>query len=538
MQIRLIFGSRILALILLFVFGTPYAAECTVKVTLYGGAQTISGSMAIVEADQNRIIIDCGAFFPEGTEPLKHREEKANSLNQNIPASAINAQAVILTHAHIDHTGRLPLLCKSGFQGKILMTQASAALSAVMLRNQIRYDENEKRNWIWSSKEEAKLKYPLKVHWVKTCPELKKIKDANIASGKDLIQVRREIHARLSDARDLLPCKTCAKIETEPLLNRITIFKAETEYRINDALSFFAVPAGHIPGAVSLVIDIKTRTGAYRIGFSGDVGSGGTPLLVPPKKMKDLDAVFIENTYPEARKKEPEKSIGAFNSYVYERLSKGGSVLIPAYALDRTQQVIYQLSNKGNLPDAALLFSLSSTANEISDLYRNNPGWFAVNDLNSRLMPSHLKEGFMEFPGFNKITRPSVIIATGVIINGAFKDQTIGPFLTDPKNSIVFVGYEDPDTPQGQLKAGKNFIAINGRKALVSAEVRDFGGFSGHADASQMDQWLSALAKGTTRIFLIHGEKQGLEKRLNDLKRSGWRNAIIPKYGESIEISN
>ena len=528
---------------LVFIFGTSgiYLTRWTAKddiiiVTAHGAAGQVSGSLFHIEYGSNSILVDIGLFYPDGEGTYEERQLLAEKENRYLPVDARSVDAVILTHAHLDHIGRLPMLIRKGFSGRIFLTDATRNLLDIMLLSQIRY-ENNVRNWEYSvnSVREGSTGKFVTAHW-NICQWQSRISQRNKRTYRGTI-----LNAENRIGIQLSPCNVCAADALKILYDRVIFVSLEYDelFSINRNVDIMLVDAGHIPGSASVLLRMNNdQNSSVRLLLSGDIGSSNSILQYGPEPVPPADHIWVEATYGGAiRDFDLDSEIRKFQEDIARVVSGGGLAWIPAFALDRTQKVLYIIEDgmeKGIIPSETRVMVPSPTANQFTRKYLQEferpTNWFKSDIYErSRIFPKHGTRLVDEFD------MPTILITTSGMMDSAFSLGLIRDLLIRPTTTVFIVGYQDPDTPGGQLLSGSK-IEWEDMKIHVSANVERYGFFSAHADARETVEWLSNQNRYETNIYLIHGDKSSLEAQRYYLEENDFLNVMIPARGEKIVI--
>ncbi len=486
--------------------------EPAVYVTSYGAAGRVSGSLHMLKTKGSIGFIDCGNFYPEGEGSYEERLEKARKLSSKLPVKASKVDYVILTHAHLDHIGRLPLLVKEGFQGKIYVTPGTAKLMYHMLRSAVRYSPLS-RKWVYSKnslKKSRKGRKILTAHW-NHCEYQNKIRRKKTFRGTlDALEEKLDVH--------ISPCKECAAMERDRIMNLVDVVPPGEVFKPTPNTTATFVPNGHIPGSASVFMSVSHEGKGKTLLFSGDVGKKEDILQKTPLPLPKADFVWFESTYGDHVR---DHSVGkyTFRAHVRTELEKGRVVWIPAFALDRTQKVLYALAGINMWMEVDVP---SPLANAINEIYRKEHqtkqyGWFRPEVYEERLFPYYGSSKPDEF------IDPKVVITTSGMMDTGYSESLLGYLLPREDVSIFLVGYQDPGTPGGQLEAGKQIVKWKGKTYMVNASVFSYHFFSAHADMNDALYLLKRQDKKHSRIHLIHGEPEALQKRKRKLLEKGFR---------------
>jgi len=542
--------------------------------TVYGAAGEVAGSMSVLDTGNARWMIDCGSPAPEREEDKEKRLEPDAKPSAGLPVDGRSIAAVFITHAHTDHVGRLPLLVEGGFRGPLYLTDATAELLPIMLRMQVRYDEGRSRSWVWSKQafERARSgERPVTVHWHAGCPYRNAISQANLQSARVSFHELATRFEREDRAVEATLCRRCTDEEVASIValcRRVGYGKA---MKIAPGVSVTLREAGHIPGSASVLFEVQVGDKKRRVLFSGDVGNDLSPLLAGPQPAPEVDAAFIETTYgPTFRDPSVKEERAQFRRSVAEVVGRGHVAWVPAFALDRTQKILYELhlaQQEGTLSQRVPIYCTSSTALEITAIYRQHrqDGWFrdAVAGDSSAWSP----EGLRKSGGLPKnLPHPSVLLTTSGMLDNGPSRTLVSRLVPEKSTTIFLVGYQDPASPGGMLMKAAGLLRegtrdeassprpaaatpaqglpkqpvvpvleLDAQRIPVRAAVQYYRCFSAHGDARDMDAWLSKIDR-TATVVLVHGGTWELSTRAEQLLKQGWRNVRIAKPGEPIDL--
>ena len=462
----------------------------SIRLSFYGAAGQVTGSMHLLEAAGGRFLLDAGLF--------QGRRSETHALNLKLPFDARRVDGVVLTHAHIDHSGRLPLLVRDGFHGPIHTTPATRDLCAVMLP------------------------------------------DAAHIQEKDFEFLERRGKAAGEQSRPLYTMADA--IATQELMVGVPYHRI-THLRKHLALEF--LDAGHILGSASVDIRI-TEAGNHRLVFSGDIGRSGLPIIRDPQPPSGpIDTLIIESTYADRSHESVADAEAKLGEAVRRVAARGGKVLVPAFALGRAQEVIYslhQLWRSGKIPQIPIYVD-SPLAVDITTVFRMHPEVF---DQREHLVTAESK--LFDFPliryirsvedskSLDSSNGPAVIIAASGMAEAGRILHHLAHGVGDHRNLVLIVGYQAEHTLGRRIQEGASPVKIFGDEYEVRAEVETIGGYSAHADKSELLAWVRRLGGPIKRAFVVHGESGPLEAMAKLLREAGVRDVRVPKHGETFDL--
>jgi metallo-beta-lactamase family protein len=463
------------------------------RLTFWGAARTVTGSAHLVEFEGGRVLLDCGLFQGPRAE--------ARRINRTFPVDPTRVDAVLLSHAHIDHSGLLPAFQRDGFRGKVFATHATEDLCGAMLRDSAFIQEKD-------------------VEWVNRRERRK---------GADRI----EPLYRMEDAEAVL--EQFHGVDYDAPFSPLP--GLEVEYR----------DAGHILGSATMVLTIREGNRTVKLGFTGDVGRAGRPILRDPQKMADCDYLITESTYGGEVHEPPDQAKDRLAEVVGRTASRGGKVIIPAFAVGRTQEIVHrldELSNEGRLPPIPV-FVDSPLAVNVTDIFRHHPECF---DEEMRAYLQHDPHPF----GFGRLTYirdveeskrlndsrlPMVIISASGMAEAGRILHHLRNNITNPRNTILIVGYCAEHTLGKRIVDREPEVKIFGEPYPLKAEVEVMNSYSAHADEPELLDFIGRLDRQRLRkVFLVHGEPSRQIALSNALEEAGYRDVAIPERGESYEL--
>ncbi len=465
-----------------------------IKLTFLGAAQNVTGSRYLVETESTKFLVDAGL----------HQEHELLGRNwESLPIPPQNLDAVLLTHAHVDHCGLLPKLVKDGFRGSIYCTAATADITEIMLLDSGKLQE-----------EDAEFK-----------------KKRHEREGRRGPYPEIPLYT-VEDARESLPLFSPVPYEQTA--------------QIGEGVEATFYDAGHVLGSAMVVVGVKQGKNIRKIIFPGDIGRWGKPILRDPTSFEDADYVLVESTYGDRLHERTEDMAARLADVINATARVGGNIVVPTFALERAQEVLYYLNAlllEDRIPHIAV-FVDSPMAVRITEVFKHHPGLF------DREMVKLLRRGTspFDFPGLHLVKtvdeskainhiRGTVIImaGSGMCTGGRIKHHLVNN-ISRKASAILFVGYQARGTLGRHIADGATRVRIFGRKRPVKARVVQLDGFSAHADRDELLRWLSSFQRPPRRLFVTHGDVDTVE-RFADLVKSktGWE-VTTPAYKEEITL--
>jgi metallo-beta-lactamase family protein len=463
------------------------------RIHFLGAARTTTGSMYLLELNGQRILLECGLFQGRRGESIER--------NRTFPFDPRNINAVLLSHAHIDHCGNLPNLCRQGFEGNIYCTFATRDLASVMLEDSA---EIQRDDAAFVSKKRAKRGLP-----------------------------------------PVEPLYTA--IDAEKAVRQFVALNYDRPFNVADGLTVTFRDAGHILGSAQVVLDVRENGRKFRYLFSGDVGRGNDDILRDPEPVQEVDYLQVESTYggrEHVSKPHANEEVG---QVVRETLAKNGKVIVPAFSVGRTQQMVYalhQLTLAGQLPRVPIFVDSPLSVNA-TEIYRLHPECF--NDRIYRFLRERENPFGMENLTYirevahsmklNELRDPAIIIsASGMAEAGRIRHH-LANNIGNPKNLILFIGYCAEHTLGAQILSGANPVNIFGEPFPVRARIVSLDSFSGHADKNELRRYVERTEGDIKKIAVIHGEESQALAFGETLRstRPGTE-VVVPVYQQVLEI--
>jgi metallo-beta-lactamase family protein len=452
----------------------------TPSLTFLGAAGTVTGSRFLVESDGARILVDAGLY--QGERDLRRRNWA------DFPVAPTTIDSVVLSHAHLDHCGYLPKLVRDGFRGPILCTPDTAALAEIVLRDSAFLQEE----------------------------------DAEFANRNGFSKHQPALP--LYDTADV--------VRTLPLL---TLVEYGEEVPIGSDAGVRLGPAGHILGSSTVVVDVA----GTRVQFSGDLGRPSHPLLLPPEDPSAVDSLVVESTYGDRAHPGPDD---LFAEAIRRTVGRGGTVLIPAFAVDRTELVLMRLRRlreAGEIPEVPVYVDspMALKALRIYQRATSRPG--------SRMRPEvtadqldpgdlHMITDASGSERLNSPAHPCIIVSASGMASGGRVVHHLRHQLPDARNTVVLTGFQANGTRGQQLVDGARQVKVHGRYVPVRAEIVQDSTFSVHADADELVAWVARAERPPRVVYVVHGEPKPSAHLAERINRELDLCAVVPRLGERV----
>ena len=459
--------------------------------SFWGAAGSVTGSKYLIESDRARVLVDCGLF--QGPHELRDRNWQEPPFN----AAAVNT--VLITHAHIDHTGYLPRFVRHGFRGPVYCTHGTAELMRVLLPDSARLQE-----------EEADYRNRHKI--TKHLPALPLYTEEDARETLKLLQVVPNNGTETKVARDIT-----------------------AEFRI----------AGHILGSSQVLVHVNSDSGPVRVLFSGDLGKYDQPIIRDPVAPPACDYLLIESTYGD-RLHDVEEPKAALERIINDAAQHGGAILIPAFAVGRAQEIVYfirELEDEKRIPILPVCvdspMAAAATRAYAKDKEEQDEEYAAA----LKTTPTPLQTHSMlacntrdESKRINVMEGSRIIISASGMMNGGRVLHHALRLLPDENATVVFVGYQAAGTLGRRVADGEKQVKVLGQWIPVKCKIEKFGGFSAHADWKEVIRWLEGMPSAPKRVFVTHGEPDSAEAMAKHIReRFGWQ-IEVPQYGEKMEL--
>lgn len=465
------------------------------RIHFLGATRTTTGSMYLIEVNEQRLLLECGLFQGKRAESIER--------NRSLPFDATQIDAVILSHAHIDHCGNLPTLCRQGFTGNIYCTFATRDLASIMLEDSAHIQQADAE---YISQKRAKQKLP---------------------------------------AVEPLYSAT----DAEKAIRQFVTLSYDRPILVADGVTVTFRDAGHILGSAQVVLDIQEKGRRFRYLFSGDIGRGHDDILRDPEPVENVDFLQIESTYGGREHSAKSNANAEVARLVQETLQNKGKVIIPAFAVGRTQQIVYtfhQLTRAGQLPPTPIFVDSPLSVNA-TEVFRLHPECFnesIYKFLREKANPfgmenlTYIREVAQSMK-LNDLKDSAIIIsASGMCEAGRIRHHLKNHIGTG-NNLILFIGYCAENTLGAQILSGQPAVNIFGEPHAVRAKITAIDSFSGHADRNELKRYVERLTGEIRKISVIHGEESQALAFAETLRTMKPRTEVlVPEYKQVVEFGH
>lgn len=463
-----------------------------IKLSFFGAAKNVTGSRYLLETNNTKILIDCGMY--------QERDYRGRNW-EPFPVDPSTIDAVLLTHAHVDHCGFLPKLIHDGFRGDIYCTPATAEIAQIVLMDSAKIQVED-------------AKYKKKRHQ----------RESRVGPYPHIPLYT------IDDAR-----------ETIKLLCKVK-YKNKVDITNNIEATYY--DAGHILGSAMIKIIVKDGDEKRSILFSGDIGRPDKVILRDPTVFEEADYVIMESTYGNRYHQEIDDIDDSLEEVINETHQAGGNIIIPSFAIERSQELLYELNlllMENRIPPL-LVFVDSPMANRVTKVFRDHPELFdeemadLLEDNQSPFAFGNLKyvNTVQESKAVNNIRGTSIIIAGSGMCTGGRVKHHIANNITNPASTLLFVGYQAVGTLGRIILDGAEEIRLFGKKFPMKMKVKRIEGFSAHAGKDELFEWVTNIKKAPRRVFITHGEEKAAEHFSKYLhEKTGW-NTFVPEYKDEV----
>ncbi len=463
-----------------------------------GAARQVTGSSHLLTLDNGyKILLDCGLFQGSYAADL--------IANSELLFDASKIDCVVLSHAHMDHSGRLPFLVKKGFRGKIHSTHATRSLCAIMLL------------------------------------------DGAFIQEKDAEYFNKKHQGKHGDTEVPMQEPLYTTEDVDLTMNLFLSYPYDKWNQICDGVKILYTDAGHILGSAAVALEIEENGKKTIFGFTGDIGRPNRPILRDPQPLPDCDYLICESTYGDRKHESLPNEMDRFLEVIrHTCIDKKGKLIIPAFSIGRTQEIVYMLdqaSNAHRLPPIKVYVD-SPLAVNATTVFGSHPECFD-NELSKYILKDDNPFGFNDLiyirdveqsKALNTSKEPCIIISASGMMNAGRVKHHLANNIEDNKNTILIVGYCSPDTPGGILRSGATGIKLYGQYKTIRAQIEIMDSFSAHGDRDEMRDFIQNQKSRLKKLFLVHGEYDTQQSWKNFLVQNGFKNIEIPEKGSVIEL--
>jgi metallo-beta-lactamase family protein len=464
------------------------------KIQFLGAARTVTGSMHMLTINGHRLLLDCGLF--------QGRRQESFERNRNLPFDPAGVDAMILSHAHIDHSGNIPTLVKNGYQGNIYATSATRDLCSAMLRDAAYIQEHDAA---YVNKKRAQTGEP---------------------PVEPIYTVTDAVNS----------------------LQHFVSVGYERSFAVAPGVTATFYDAGHILGSAIVDLDVEEGDRRFRFAFSGDLGRRDLPILRDPTYIEPVDYFITESTYGDRLHAPPGEAELELRRVVNETYQRGGKIIIPAFSVGRTQEIVYalhRLSNARKIPDLAI-FVDSPLSTNVTEIFRLHPECYDQ-ETHDFLSTSGDRDPFgfyrlryirevEDSKALNFLREPAVIIsASGMCENGRILHH-LKNNIEDARNTVLIVGWQAPHTLGRRLVERQPTVRIFGQEYALRATVEVINGFSAHADRDELLDYASHLNGRLKHVFVVHGEEEASLALAEGIREQGVPHVLVPEPGQEVEI--
>jgi metallo-beta-lactamase family protein len=459
-----------------------------------GAAQTVTGSMHLLEVNGVRILLDCGLF--------QGRRQESFDRNRNLPFDARGIQAMILSHAHMDHSGNIPSLVRRGFEGHIYATSATRDLCAALLMDSANIHESD-------------AAYINKKHRQRGQPPVE-------------------------------PLYTIA--DAQASLKHLVSLEYGHSFDVAPGVRVSFLDAGHILGSALTVLDVAEGSRAFRLCFTGDLGRSGMPILRDPDHVRGVDYLITECTYGNRSHETLAEAARRLCDIVRETQKHGGKVIVPAFAVGRTQDIVYDLHKliEGGCVPGLPVYVDSPLAVNVTEIFRLHPECYDEemarflqrNDDPFGFYRLRYTRSVEDSKALNVLPDPCVIISASGMCEAGRILHHLKNNIGDPRNTVLFVGYQAPNTLGRKIVDGWKKVPIFGEEWDVRARIESIDGYSAHADRGELLRYLQTMASEghVKRAFCVHGDLEACEAMAQGIRELGVPDVLVPQWKQEVEL--
>ena len=463
-----------------------------INLSFHGAARTVTGSRHLLDVNGYRILLDCGLF--------QGRRADTYQRNLNFSFDPRSIDSVIISHAHMDHLGDLPNLVKQGFAGDVNCTSATLDLANIMLTDSANIQEND-------------IRYVNKVRRRQNQPPVEPLYDST---------------------------------DVPPTLKLLRGSSYDRSFDLCGGISVTFRDAGHILGSAITVINITDGQRKLSVCFTGDLGRNDIPIIRDPYVVADADILIIESTYGNRLHTDIKMVLDKLAAVINETVARGGKIIVPSFALERTQELVYclhQLKLSGRIPDFPVYVD-SPLAIDATDIFRVHPECYDAETaefLRTVADPFGFRglryvSTVEESKHLNDVKTPMMIIAGSGMAEAGRVQHHLKNNIGDPKNTVLIVGWQAENTLGRKIAEKWPEVSIFGETFKLRCRVEIFNEFSAHADRNDLVKWAGAGKERWQKVFVVHGEEQSALSLADAFKEMGLRDVTVPEYGQAFQL--
>jgi metallo-beta-lactamase family protein len=502
----------------------------SIAIQFLGAVGTVTGSQFLVTVGDRRVLVDCGMFQGSPEEVSRNRVPFAFDPGK--------LDALLLTHAHLDHCGRIPALVKAGYRGPVHATQATLDIAEIV--------------WL----DAAKLQQEAAERYRRKHPEEAAAEEGAGTEEAAVEETDEDLPKRLREAkpegRTMTREPLYVESDVEQTMRQVKAARYDTELNVTDGVTAIFHDAGHIIGSAIIELRLTDGDRTTTIVFSGDLGRDTSPILRDPTRLSHADYVLVESTYGDREHAPQEEAVNELVSAIGEVANDRGGLLVPAVAIGRTQELIWVLDylvREGRIPRLPLFLD-SPMASRATKVYLDHPETY--DEETSKLL--HSGESPLEYPGqeftdsveqskaIRTKPRPIIVVAASGMLTGGRIMHHLKDFLPDPNCTLLFIGYQGEGTLGRHLQTGGKTARIDHQEWEVRCRVKTISGFSAHADEHELARWLGAFGSerggnGTPRrVFVVHGDPDAAEAFATRIREELHMDPYLPQWKEQVTL--
>ena len=503
----------------------------SVEIQFLGAAGCVTGSQFLVTVGRRRVLVDCGMFQGSPEEVARNRMPFAFNVG--------SLDALILTHAHLDHCGRTPALVKAGFSGAIHATHATVDLADIVLRDSAKLQVEFAERW---NRRQAR----------RAAQAAADVESEEVAQETDDASLPQRLRHAAPEGRTTTREALYTEADVDATLQLMRGADYGEEVSVTDGVTAVLHDAGHILG--SAIVELRIADGDQRrtIVFSGDLGRDGSPILRDPTPLSHADAIIVESTYGNREHAPHDEAIEELVAAIAEVADDEGVLLVPAFAIGRTQEVIWVLDDlvrNGRIPRIPLYLD-SPMASKATTVYVDHPETY--DEETAALLRSG--DSPLDYPGqqftdaveeskaIRHAKRPIMVVASSGMLTGGRVMHHLKDFLPDPSCTLLFIGYQGEGTLGRHIQSGATSARIDGEEVPVRCRVRVISGFSAHADQHELEAWLGHFAQSrdagdaARRVFIVHGDPDAAEAFAGRIREELGMEPHVPTHREIVRL--